>query len=152
MRAVVQRVSHAQVAVNGRTVGRCGTGFLVLLGVAAGDTEREAELLSRKILRLRVFQDEGGKMNRSLLDIGGELLVISQFTLLANCRRGNRPDFLASAKPEQAIGLYEYFKELVSREVSHVESGVFGADMQVSLLNNGPVTILLDTDTLKSEK
>lgn len=152
MRAVVQRVSHAQVTVNGKAVGSCGTGFLVLLGVAAGDTEQEAELLSRKILHLRVFQDENGKMNRSLLDIGGELLVISQFTLLANCRRGNRPDFLASAKPEQATVLYEYFKDLVAREVSHVESGEFGADMQVSLLNNGPVTIVLDTDTLKSEK
>lgn len=152
MKAVVQRVSRAQVTVNGKTVGSCGTGFLILLGVAAGDTEQEAELLSRKILHLRVFQDENGKMNRSLLDIGGELLVISQFTLLANCRRGNRPDFLASAKPEQAIVLYEYFKELVGREVSHVESGEFGADMQVSLLNNGPVTVVLDTDTLKSEK
>lgn len=152
MRAVLQRVSHAEVAVDGKTVGSCGAGFLVLLGIAAGDTEREAELLCRKIINLRVFADENGKMNRSLLDVGGELLVVSQFTLLANCRRGNRPDFLASAMPDTAVPLYEYFKTLASREVRHVESGVFGADMQVSLLNDGPVTILLDTDALSERK
>lgn len=152
MRAVVQRVSHAEVVVEGKTVGRCGAGFLVLLGVAAEDTQREAELLCRKILHLRVFADASGKMNRSLLDVGGELLVVSQFTLFANCRRGNRPEFLASAKPDVAVPLYEYFIQLASREAKRVESGVFGADMQVSLLNDGPVTILLDTDTLIKEK
>ena len=149
MKAVIQRVSHAEVAVDGRSVGSCKNGFLVLLGVAVGDTEREAELLAKKIVNLRVFEDDAGKMNRSILDIGGELLIISQFTLMANCRHGNRPDFMASAKLDVAIPLYEYFKELVSRDVPHVECGVFGADMKVSLLNDGPVTIVLDTDALK---
>ena len=152
MKAVIQRVSHAEVAVDGEVVGRCERGFLVLLGVAAGDTEQEAELLCKKIVNLRIFRDDAGKMNRSIMDIDGEMLVISQFTLMANCRHGNRPDFLASAKPDVAIPLYEYFKKLVSESVRHVGCGIFGADMKVSLLNDGPVTIVLDTDTLKKEK
>lgn len=152
MKAVLQRVSHAEVSVDGEVVGSCNAGFLVLLGVAAGDTAQEAELLCKKIVNLRVFQDEAGKMNRSILDVDGEMLVISQFTLMANCRHGNRPDFMASAKPDIAIPLYEYFKELAAREVKRVECGVFGADMKVSLLNDGPVTILLDTDTFKKER
>ena len=152
MKAVLQRVTHAEVEVDGNEVGRCGHGFLILLGVAQGDTEREAELLCKKIVNLRVFEDDAGKMNRSILDVNGEALVISQFTLMANCRHGNRPDFMASAKPDVAIPLYEYFKKLISESVPHVECGIFGADMQVSLLNNGPVTIVLDTDTLKKEK
>ena len=152
MRAVIQRVTHAEVAVDGTVVGSCGAGLLVLLGVAEGDTEQEADLLCRKIVNLRIFQDDAGKMNRSLRDIDGEMLVVSQFTLFANCRHGNRPDFLASAKPDVAIPLYEYFKQSVSREVRRVECGVFGADMKVSLLNDGPVTIWLDTDSLKKEK
>lgn len=151
MRAVVQRVRHAEVKVDGKTVGKCGAGFLVLLGVAEGDSEAEAELLCRKIVGLRVFADEAGKMNRSVTDIGGELLVVSQFTLLANCRRGNRPDFLASAKPREAARLYEYFTAQAKKTVPHVETGVFGAHMEVSLLNDGPVTILLDTAELKSK-
>lgn len=152
MKAVVQRVRHAQVDVDGQTVGRCGNGFLVLLGVAQGDTEAEAETLCRKIVRLRVFADGNGKMNRSLCDVGGEMLVVSQFTLLANCRNGNRPDFLASADPDTARRLYETFVELVRREIAHVETGVFGAHMEVRLLNDGPVTILLDTDDLKKKE
>lgn len=152
MKAVLQRVTHAQVEVDGEAVGRCGHGFLILLGVAQGDTEREAELLCKKIVNLRVFEDDAGKMNRSILDVNGEALVISQFTLMANCRHGNRPDFMASAKPDVAIPLYEYFKKLISESIPHVECGVFGADMKVSLLNDGPVTIVLDTDTLKKEK
>ena len=152
MRAVIQRVTQAEVAVDGKIVGSCKNGFLVLLGVAVGDTEQDAEILSKKIVNLRVFQDEAGKMNRSILDIDGEMLVISQFTLMANCRHGNRPDFMASAKPDVAIPLYEYFKKLVSEQVRRVECGVFGADMKVNLLNDGPVTIVLDTDTLKKEK
>ena len=152
MKAVVQRVSHAEVAVDGSTVGSCERGFLVLLGVAAGDTKQDAELLCKKIVNLRIFRDEAGKMNRSIQDIDGEMLVISQFTLMANCRHGNRPDFLASAKPDEAIPLYEYFKELAAQSVRRVECGIFGADMKVSLLNDGPVTIILDTDTLKKEK
>ena len=152
MKAVLQRVTHAEVEVDGTEVGRCGHGFLILLGVAQGDTEREAELLCKKIVNLRVFEDDAGKMNRSILDVNGEALVISQFTLMANCRHGNRPDFMASAKPDVAIPLYDYFKKLISESVPHVECGIFGADMKVSLLNDGPVTIVLDTDTLKKEK
>ena len=149
MKAVIQRVTHAEVAVDGVTVGSCKNGFMVLLGVAQGDTEAEAELLCKKLVNLRVFEDENGKMNRSILDVGGELLIISQFTLMANCRHGNRPDFMASAKPDVAIPLYEYFIKLAERDVAQVAHGIFGADMKVSLLNDGPVTIVLDTDTLK---
>ena len=152
MRAVLQRVTHAEVRVEEKTVGSCGAGFLVLLGIAAEDTPAEAELLCRKILALRVFADENGKMNRSLTDVGGEMLVVSQFTLYANCRHGNRPDFLASARPEAAVPLYEYFLELARRALPHVACGVFGAHMQLSLTNSGPVTILLDTDALKKGK
>ena len=152
MKAVLQRVTHAEVEVDGKCVGNCGHGFLILLGVAQGDTEREAELLCKKIVNLRVFEDDAGKMNRSILDVDGEALVISQFTLMANCRHGNRPDFMASAKPDVAIPLYEYFKKLARESIRRVECGIFGADMKVSLLNDGPVTIVLDTDTLKKEK
>ena len=152
MKAVIQRVKHASVAVDGKIVGSCEEGFLVLLGVAEGDTEQEAEMLCRKIVNLRIFQDEAGKMNRSLLDIDGEMLVVSQFTLLANYRHGNRPDFMASAKPDEANRLYEYFKSLAQKELRRVESGIFGADMKVELLNDGPVTIVMDSEVLKSKK
>ena len=152
MKAVIQRVKHASVEVEGKLVGSCNEGFLVLLGVAEGDTEKEAEMLCRKIVNLRIFQDEAGKMNRSLLDIDGEMLVVSQFTLLANYRHGNRPDFMASAKPDEANRLYEYFKALAQKELRRVESGVFGADMKVELLNDGPVTIVMDSEVLKSKK
>lgn len=152
MKAVIQRVLHASVVVDGQTVGSCKEGFMILLGVAQGDTELDAELLCKKIVNLRIFQDENGKMNRSIKDIDGEMLVISQFTLLADYRHGNRPDFLASAKPDEANRLYEYFKLLASKEVRRVESGVFGAHMDVSLLNNGPVTIVMDSDVLKKKK
>ena len=152
MKAVIQRVKHASVEVEGKLVGSCNEGFLVLLGVAEGDTEKEAEMLCRKIVNLRIFQDEAGKMNRSLLDIDGEMLVVSQFTLLANYRHGNRPDFMASAKPDEANRLYEYFKALAQKALRRVESGVFGADMKVELLNDGPVTIVMDSEVLKSKK
>lgn len=152
MKAVIQRVSHASVVVDGETVGAAGEGLMVLLGVAEGDTKQDAELLCRKIVNLRIFCDEAGKMNRSVKDIDGEMLVISQFTLLANYRHGNRPDFLASAKPDMANELYEYFKTLAAAELRRVESGVFGAHMEVSLLNNGPVTIVMDSDVLKTKK
>ena len=152
MKAVIQRVSHASVVVDGQTTGSCKEGFLILLGVAEGDTEQDAELLCRKIVNLRIFTDEAGKMNRSLKDIDGEMLVISQFTLMANYRHGNRPDFLASAKLEEANRLYEYFKTLAAKEVRRVESGVFGAHMEVSLLNDGPVTIVMDSEVLKTKK
>jgi len=152
MKAVIQRVRHASVQVEGETVGRCGEGLMILLGVAEGDTEADAELLCRKIVNLRIFTDEAGKMNRSIKDIDGEMLVISQFTLLANYRHGNRPDFLASAKPDEANRLYEYFKALAAKEVRSVEAGIFGAHMDVELLNHGPVTIVMDSEVLKTKK
>ena len=152
MRAVIQRVSGASVAVDGEVVGSCERGYLILLGVAEGDTEQDAELLCKKIAALRIFRDENDKMNLSVRDIDGEALVISQFTLLANYRHGNRPDFLASAKPDEAKRLYEYFTELLSRELRRVECGIFGADMKVSLTNDGPVTICMDSEVLKKKK
>ena len=152
MRAVIQRVSSASVEVDGQIVGSCQRGYLILLGVAEGDTELDAELLCKKIAALRIFRDENDKMNLSIRDINGEALVISQFTLLANYRHGNRPDFLASAKPDEANRLYEYFKELLSRELCRVECGIFGADMKVSLTNDGPVTICMDSEVLKKKK
>ena len=152
MIAVLQRVSHASVVVDGDVAGSCKEGLMVLLGVAEGDSELDAELLCKKIVNLRIFQDKNGKMNLSVKDIDGEMLVISQFTLLANYRHGNRPDFMASAKPDEANRLYEYFKELASRELRRVESGVFGAHMDVTLLNNGPVTIVMDSEVLKKKK
>lgn len=151
MRAVVQRVKHAEVRVDGELVGSCGAGSLILLGVAEGDTEAEADLLCRKIVGLRIFADEAGKMNRALADIGGEALVVSQFTLLANCRHGNRPDFFASARPDEARRLYEYFTAQMKRSVARVENGRFGAHMEVSMCGDGPVTILLDTEDLKKK-
>ena len=152
MRAVIQRVSGAQVDIDGRTVGACGRGYMILLGVAQGDTREDAELLAAKIVKLRVFEDEAGKMNRSLLDVGGEVLLISQFTLLADYRKGNRPDFFGAAAPSIAKELYEYFLELLRTQVSHVGCGEFGADMQVSLCNDGPVTIVMESDVLKKKK
>ena len=148
MKAVLQRVTEASVAVDGNIVGSCKEGLLILLGVADGDSERDAQLLAEKILKLRIFNDENGKMNRSVKDIDGELLVISQFTLLANYAHGNRPDYLASAKPDEAKRLYEFFVDRVSESVKHVETGIFGADMKVSLLNDGPVTIVMDSTVL----
>jgi D-tyrosyl-tRNA(Tyr) deacylase len=152
MKAVIQRVSSASVAVDGNVVGSCQRGYLILLGVAQGDTELDAELLCKKIAALRIFRDENDKMNLSIRDIDGEALVISQFTLLANYRHGNRPDFLESAKPDEANRLYEYFKDLLSSELRRVECGIFGADMKVSLTNDGPVTICMDSEVLKKKK
>ncbi len=152
MKAVIQRVKSANVSIDGKTVGAIGQGLLILLGVAKGDTQAEVGVLSEKILKLRIFSDENGKMNRSVIDVGGEIMVVSQFTLLANCRHGNRPDFLESAPPDIANELYEQFKSTIREKTGKVECGVFGADMQVALVNDGPVTILLDTDTLKTNK
>ncbi len=152
MRAVIQRVSGAHVDIDGRTVGACGKGYMILLGVGQGDTREDAELLAAKIVKLRVFEDEAGKMNRSLLDVGGEVLVISQFTLLADYRRGNRPDFFGAASPALAKSLYEDFIALLREQVPHVAHGEFGADMQVSLCNDGPVTIVMESDVLKKKK
>ena len=150
MKAILQRVTFAEVKVDGNTVGKIDNGFLILLGVAEGDTEKEADALSSKIATLRVFTDENDKMNKSVLDIGGEVLVVSQFTLCADVKKGNRPSFDNSAKPDEAKALYEYFcSELLKNGVKNVETGVFGAHMQVSLVNNGPVTIIYDTSVWK---
>ena len=143
MRAVVQRVSHAQVKVDGKVVGKIEKGYLVLLGVKEGDTKKEADFLANKVVNLRVFEDENDKMNLSIKDVGGEMLIVSQFTLYGDASHGNRPSFTEAARPEEANSLYEYFCDQVSKEV-HVEKGVFQAEMKVELLNDGPVTILLE--------
>ncbi len=148
MRAVVTRVKSASVEIDGKIVGKTDGGFLVLLGVKTGDTEVECEKLISKICQLRVFEDEEGKMNRSLADVGGSLLVISQFTLYADCKKGNRPSFIAAARPDTAIPLYEMFIKGCRDRGFHVETGEFGADMQVASVNDGPVTIIYDTDAL----
>ncbi len=149
MKAVLQRVTSCSVTVDGNVTGEIEKGFLILLGVEKEDTKKEAEKLSAKISGLRVFSDENDKMNLSLLDIGGSVLVVSQFTLCANCRHGRRPDFFAAARPETAEPLYEYFcTQMKNNGVGRVEKGIFGADMKVSLLNDGPVTIILDTKEL----
>ena len=148
MRAVVQCVSEASVTVEGRVVGAIGKGYAILLGVGHGDTEAEAERLWRKIAKMRVFEDAQGKTNLSLADVGGEVLVVSQFTLYANCKRGNRPSFTEAGAPDEANRLYEYFVDLARRDIEHVATGSFGAMMQVELVNDGPFTIWLDTDTL----
>ena len=152
MIAVLQRVSGASVDVDGRTVGRCGAGLCVLLGVAKGDTTEDADALVRKILNLRIFEDENGKMNRSVIDVGGSMLVVSNFTLLANYVKGNRPDYMNSAKPDEAKRLYEFFVNAVSAGVKHTGTGIFGADMKVSLVNDGPVTIVMDSAVLDKGK
>lgn len=150
MITVLQRVSHAKVEVDGQTVGATAQGLLILLGVAQGDTEAEADKLVKKIANLRIFEDENGKMNLSLLDIGGSALVVSQFTLCADCTHGRRPSFTDSAPPGQANSLYAYFTGALGKQgVKQIETGVFGADMAVSLLNDGPVTIILDSKDLK---
>ena len=152
MRALVQCVSEARVDVDGETVGSIGRGFLIFLGVGEGDGEKQAEKLWRKIARMRVFEDEAGKTNLSLADIAGEVLVVSQFTLYANCRKGNRPSFTDAAAPAEAERLYEYFCELAYADVPRVQQGVFGAMMDVSLVNRGPFTIWLDTDDLAAPR
>ena len=149
MKAVIQRVTSAAVHVDGELIDSCGHGLLILLGVATGDTEEDLERMLQKIVKLRIFEDENGKMNRSVQDIDGELLVVSQFTLLANYKHGNRPDYLGAAAPAEATRLYELFLERAKSYVRHVGHGKFGADMKVSLLNDGPVTIVMESDVLK---
>lgn len=148
MRALVQRVAYARVTVAGRCVGEIGHGLLVLLGVTAGDTPELAERLAQKVAKLRIFNDEAGKMNRSVQDVAGGVLVVSQFTLYADARKGNRPSYLAAASPELAIPLYERFAEALAALGLEVARGEFGANMDVALLNQGPVTIWLDSDEL----
>ena len=148
MRALVQCVSEARVTVDGTVVGSIGKGYLILLGVGADDAEAQADKLWRKISRMRVFEDAQGKTNLSLADVGGEVLVVSQFTLYANCKKGNRPSFTDAAAPADAERLYDLFCQLARADAPRVEQGAFGAMMDVSLVNHGPFTIWLDTDTL----
>ena len=146
MKAVIQRVESAAVRVDGKTVGSCGKGYMILFGAALGDTEAETELLAKKTANLRVFCDENGKMNKSILDIDGEVLAVSQFTLCADVKKGNRPSYIRAAGHDIAIPLYEYFTQTLSGLLLQpVGTGEFGADMQVELLNDGPVTICMDT-------
>lgn len=148
MRTVVQRVTHASVKVDGQTIGEIGKGFLILLGVAEEDDEAIADKMADKICRLRIFEDENGKTNLSLADVGGEILVVSQFTLYADCKKGNRPSFVKAGNPEKANRLYEYFMKRCETHVQAVQHGQFGADMKVELLNDGPFTLMLDSREL----
>lgn len=148
MRAVVQRVSRASVSVEGQTIGSVGRGFLILLGVGQQDGEAEAERLWSKIFKMRIFDDDQGKTNLALADVGGQVLVVSQFTLFANCKKGNRPSFTEAGAPQDAERLYEYFVSLARKDVPQVATGSFGAHMKVDLENDGPFTVVLDTDLL----
>ena len=145
MKFVIQRVSHASVTVHEETIGRINQGYLVLIGVGKEDTKEDADRLVKKMIGRRIFSDENGKINKSLKDVDGELLLVSQFTLYADCRHGNRPGFTDAAGPDMANELYEYIIESCKREVAVVERGEFGADMKVELLNDGPFTILLES-------
>ena len=145
MRAVIQRVSQAKVVVDDNTVGKIGKGFMILLGVHEEDTQADVDYLVGKISKLRVFEDDQQKMNRSIMDVGGEILSISQFTLFADTKKGNRPSFVQAAKPDTAIPLYEAFNEGLRQIGIPVETGIFGADMKCHLVNDGPVTIIIDS-------
>jgi D-tyrosyl-tRNA(Tyr) deacylase len=148
LRIVAQRVSSAKVTVNGVLAGGCGLGLCLLVAVSPGDTEREVAWAAGKMVNLRIFDDESGRMNRSILDVGGSVLLISQFTLYADCRRGRRPSFAAAASPEHGNAMYGMLASFLKDRGVAVETGIFGADMSVSLTNEGPVTIILDTDDM----
>lgn len=148
MRFVIQRVTEASVTIDGEVSGKIGKGYLVLIGVADTDTKEIADKMIRKMIGLRIFEDEQGKTNLSLADVDGGLLLVSQFTLYANCKRGNRPSFIEAGKPDMANEMYEYIIEKCRESVDEVQTGEFGADMKVQLLNDGPFTILLDSDQL----
>lgn len=150
MRAVIQRVKSSSVVADGTLTGEIGEGLMILLGVFHGDDEEDARLLAEKITKLRIFSDENGKMNRSILDIKGEALIVSNFTLCANYAHGNRPDYLNAEAPVRADELYEHFVSLMGREVP-VKTGVFGADMRLSIENDGPVTIVMDSEILRKK-
>ncbi|HAY3552561.1 D-tyrosyl-tRNA(Tyr) deacylase [Elizabethkingia meningoseptica] len=147
MKVVIQRVSQSEVVVDHKSVGKIGKGFMLLIGIDETDEKQDAEWLAQKILNLRVFGDDEGKLNLSILDIKGEILCISQFTLIADYKKGNRPSFIKAAKPDQAVPLFEYFKKEIAKSGIKTESGIFGADMKVSLINDGPVTIVMDSKT-----
>lgn len=144
MKAVIQRVSRASVTVDGKICGQINQGFLVLLGVGLEDTEDDCIRIADKLVKLRIFSDENGKINLSLKDVGGELLIVSQFTLYADCRKGNRPNFIQAGKPDVAERLYNFFAEYCKKSVPNVQTGIFGADMKVELLNDGPFTVILE--------
>lgn len=148
MRFVIQRVTDSSVVIDGETVGKIGKGYLVLIGVSDTDTEAVADKMVKKMIGLRIFEDENGKTNLSLADVGGSLLLVSQFTLYANCRTGNRPSFIEAGSPDRAEALYEYIIAECRKSVPDVQTGRFGAEMKVSLVNDGPFTILLDSETL----
>lgn len=146
MRVIIQRTTHAEVRINNQIVGQIGKGFLLLVGVTEGDTQADADYLAKKVAQMRVFEDADGKMNLPIHDVEGQILSISQFTLYADCRHGNRPSFLKAARPEVAEPLYDYFNHVLHNQYGlHVETGRFGADMKVDFINDGPVTIILDS-------
>ena len=145
MKFVIQRVNHASVKVDGNVVGKIDKGYMVLIGISENDTKEIADKMIKKMIGLRIFEDENGKTNISLKDVSGELLLISQFTLYADCKKGNRPSFISAGKPDMANEMYEYIIEQCKKEISVVEKGIFGADMKVSLENDGPFTIVLDS-------
>ena len=148
MKFVIQRVKESSVSVDGQTIGQIEKGLLVLIGIAKDDNEQIADKLIRKLIGLRIYEDANGKTNLSLTDVNGQLLLVSQFTLYADCKKGNRPSFINAGAPEQANALYEYIIQSCRQSISVVETGSFGADMKVSLINDGPFTIILDSDTL----
>ena len=152
MKAIVQRISEGKVTVDGEVIAKCGRGLMVLLGAAQGDTEEDAALLAGKITKMRIFSDENDKMNLSVTDVGGGVMVVPNFTLLASYRKGNRPNYLQAAPPEEAKRLFEYFTELVAKEVENTTHGQFGAHMMVSITNDGPITIPMDSEVLKQPK
>lgn len=149
MKLVIQRVNSASVSVDGECVGHCGKGLMMLLGVGEGDTKEDAELLARKVVNLRIFTDDADKMNLSVKDIDAEALVVSNFTLLANYKKGNRPDYMSAAKPDEAKTLYEYFVSLLRAELGHVGTGEFGAHMNIDICADGPVTIAMESEILR---
>lgn len=148
MKLVIQRVTHASVAVDNKVIGKIGKGYMVLIGVSDTDTKEIADKMLDKMIKLRIFEDENGKTNLSLADVGGELLLISQFTLYANCKKGNRPSFIEAGSPDHANALYEYIIEKCKERVDVVEQGEFGAEMKVELLNDGPFTVILDSEQI----
>ena len=149
MKAVLQRVKYAEVKVDGKSVGKIQKGLLIFLGIGKNDDEKIADKVIKNTCNLRIFEDENQKMNKSIKDIHGEILIISQFTLYANCKSGNRPSFIEACEPKKANEMYEYFKKTCSKELEKdIQSGIFGADMKVELLNNGPVTIILDSEEI----
>ena len=152
MKFVIQRVKNASVEVDNKKVGKINKGFLVLIGITHEDTTETADYMVKKLINLRVFDDENDKMNLGLNDVNGELLLISQFTLYANCQNGNRPAFIDAAKPDRANELYEYIINECKKQIEVVKTGIFGADMKVNLLNDGPVTIIFDSDVLVKKK